>query len=158
MAGVLFGLGKGEAQNYDKGLALLNRARGDDVLACENFLARLLSTFPHDEYGIRNGRTAITIAERLVRSDESTAHLNTLAAAYAEAKRFDDAIKIQQKVRVKLQCGRPSKKRNAVVNDCERRLTSYIAKKPWRDASLRFEYYWDFGDEKVWALPTLAYL
>jgi hypothetical protein len=157
IAGVLYAIGKGETQNHEKAFEWLCRGRGEDTLACENYLAWLLSTFPHDAYCLRDGKVAVTIAERLIQSSESTEHLGTLAAAYAEAERFEEAIKTQQKVRVKLHSGRPSKERNVVVTDCERRLTSYIAKKPWRDASLRFSYCWDFGDDKVWALPTFTY-
>ena len=157
MVGVLYAIGKGEPQNHEEALAWLRRARGEDTLACKNFLAWLLSTFPHDEYGIRNGSVAVAIAERLVRSSGSTTHLNTLAAAYAEAQRFEDAINTQKTVRLKIQRGRPSKERGAEVKDCERRLSSYIAKKPWRDTSLKFEYCWDFGDNEVWPLPNLAH-
>jgi TPR repeat protein len=141
--GVLYALGKGVPQNYEKALEWLCRARKDEAMACENFLARVLSTFPHDEYGLRNGQVAVSIAERLVRSNASREHLETLAAAYAEAHRFEDAIRIQKKVRLKLQRGRPSMKRGVILKDCECRLTSYTAKKPWRDESLRLLFCWD---------------
>jgi hypothetical protein len=158
IVGILYAIGKDVPQSHGEALEWLCRARGENVPACENFLAWLLSTFPDDQYGIRDGQLAVTIAARLVQSSESTNHLGTLAAAYAEAKNFDEAIKTQKKVYLKLQRGRPSKNRSAVLKDCERRLTSYIAKRPWRDASLSFPYCWDFGDDKVWALPNLAYL
>jgi TPR repeat protein len=145
-------------QDYDRAIGWLWRARKEEVLAYENFLALLLSTFPDDEYDIRNGQFAVTIAERLVQSRESIDYLNTLAAAYAEAKRFDDAIKTQKKVLLKLHRGRPSKKRDAVVKDCEHRIRSYMANKPWRDASLRFNFCWDFGDHEVWILPNLVHI
>jgi len=144
--GVLYALGKGVPQNYDKGLEWLCKGMGEDALACENSLAWLLSTFSHDEYGLRNGQLAVSIAEKLVRSNASSEHLETLASAYAEANRFEDAIRIQKKVLLMLQRGRPSIKRNAVIKARERQLTSYIAKKPWRDTSWRFNYCWDFGD------------
>jgi TPR repeat protein len=158
MQGVLYAIGKSCTQDCDRALEWLRRARKEKGLACENYLALLLSTFPDDEYDIRNGHIAVTIAERLVQSRESIDYLNTLATAYAEAKRFDDAIKTQKKVLLKLRRGRPSKKRDAVVKDCERRVRSYMAYQPWRDASLRFNYCWDFGNHEVWILPNLYHV
>jgi tetratricopeptide (TPR) repeat protein len=68
----------------------------DDYVSAHNALAWVLATCPDDE--IRNGRKAVTHAEKAVELTErkSGACLDTLAAAYAEVRRFDDAVRVQQ--------------------------------------------------------------
>ncbi len=55
-------------------------------------LGWLLATAPEDE--VRNGTKAVLVSERAVRltSRQDTMSLDTLAASYAEAGRFDDAV------------------------------------------------------------------
>jgi TPR repeat protein len=144
MVGILYALGKGVPQNFDKAREWMCRATRDDSIG-ENVLAWELSTFPDDQYGIRDGQVAVTIAERLVSSYASNSNLYTLAAAYAEAERFEDAIKTIKKLRLKLQRGRPSKDRNAQLKECEHCLTNYMVKKPLRDAKLKrhYDFWWD---------------
>jgi TPR repeat protein len=131
--GVLYALGKGVTQDDDKAIEWLRRGRGEDSMACRNFLAELLATCPGDEFGVRNGHLAITIAEELVQSSKSTDYLYTLAAAYAEAGRFEDAVKTQQKLITKLKRKRSSRQLDAALQDCQKRLNSYRDKKPWRN-------------------------
>jgi hypothetical protein len=61
-----------------------------------NGLAWLLATCP--DARIRNSERAVKLAEEAVqRSDRKHAsYLDTLAAAYAAAGRFDDAVRAQQ--------------------------------------------------------------
>jgi tetratricopeptide (TPR) repeat protein len=68
----------------------------DDYAPAYNALAWVLATCPDDD--VRNGRKAVTHAEKAVELTErkSGAYLDTLAAAYAEARRFDDAVRVQQ--------------------------------------------------------------
>ena len=63
-----------------------------------NELAWVLAT--HPDAAIRNGTEAVQLAERSVKAagDENPALLDTLAAAYAEAGRFEDAVKTEQRV------------------------------------------------------------
>ena len=63
-----------------------------------NNLAWVLAT--HRDVGLRNGAEAVSMAERAsdLTAGTNTAFLATLAAAYAEAGRFDEAIGVQQKV------------------------------------------------------------
>jgi protein O-mannosyl-transferase len=79
---------------YRKALAL------DDQLspACNN-LAWMLASHPDPQ--IRNGREAVELAERACRltNNEQPFYLGTLAAAYAEAGRFNDAIAMAEKAR-----------------------------------------------------------
>ena len=60
-----------------------------------NDLAWLLAT--HPDTVIRNGAEAVELAERVCASSAAPAHLATLAAAYAEAGRFDEAVATIQK-------------------------------------------------------------
>jgi tetratricopeptide (TPR) repeat protein len=64
-----------------------------------NNLAWLLATAP--DPGLRNGKEAVRLAERACRQSEfkEALLLGTLAAAYAEAGRFDDAVATAQKAR-----------------------------------------------------------
>ena len=59
-----------------------------------NSLAWLLATAP--DPSIRNGADAVRYAERAVALDDSAYNRDTLAAAYAEAGRFADAVAQQQ--------------------------------------------------------------
>ncbi len=63
----------------------------DDVRLL-NFLARILATAPEDE--VRDGAEAVSLGERACELTEYRRHgtLDTLAAAYAEAGRFDEAL------------------------------------------------------------------
>lgn len=67
-------------------------SRRPDHLAMANQLAWLLATSP--DAGDRDGRQAVAIAEQLCQATGygNAEALNTLAAAYAEAGRFDDAV------------------------------------------------------------------
>jgi Flp pilus assembly protein TadD len=67
-------------------------------LACNN-LAWMLASHPDPQ--IRNGKEAVKLAERACRltNNEQPFYLGTLAAAYAEAGRFSDAIATAEKAR-----------------------------------------------------------
>jgi len=62
-----------------------------------NDLAWLLATAPDSRF--RNGPEAVELAEKACRlsNEQVTIYLGTLAAAYAEAGRFEDAVKTAQK-------------------------------------------------------------
>lgn len=68
-----------------------------DYLGACNDLAWLRATYPAET--IRNGAQAVELAERLVEAAGGWApnHLDTLAAAYAEAGRFSDAVQTAKK-------------------------------------------------------------
>jgi Flp pilus assembly protein TadD len=74
----------------------------DDQLspACNN-LAWMLASHPNPQ--IRNGKEAVELAERACRltNNEQPVYLGTLAAAYAEAGRFNDAIATAEKARAR---------------------------------------------------------
>lgn len=89
-------------------------------------LAWLLATCPDD--AIRDGSRAVALAKEVVASAPGdAAYLDTLAAAYAEAGRFEEAVKTQK------QAIAPLKKGHSLLSEYQNHLKSYKAGKPWRD-------------------------
>jgi len=82
------------AEHYRSGLRLQRDNPNPDAL---NNLAWILATDP--ESAIRNGEEAVHLAERACQLDgyKKAVFVGTLAAAYAEAGRFDDAVKAAEK-------------------------------------------------------------
>jgi Flp pilus assembly protein TadD len=77
-------------------------------VAATNHLARLLATCPDD--GVRNGARAVALAEPACRltGGRNAGLLDTLAAAYAEAGQFDEAVATaEQAAAVATEAGRP---------------------------------------------------
>jgi tetratricopeptide (TPR) repeat protein len=96
-----------------------------------NSLAWLYATQPEAKF--RNGQEAVRLAERAceLTKDGSAAMLDTLAAAYAETGRFDDAAKVARKaLDVAVAAGK-----NALAKDISERLRSYEAGRPWHEPS-----------------------
>jgi tetratricopeptide (TPR) repeat protein len=97
--------------HYNLGDALLQKGNADEAIAqyqkalqikpdfveALNNLARVLATCP--QASLRNGNKAVELAEQAERlgGSESPEILDTLAAAYAEAGRFGDAVRSAQK-------------------------------------------------------------
>jgi tetratricopeptide (TPR) repeat protein len=97
--------------NYNLGNALLQKGREDEAIAhfqkalelkpadptTQNRLAWLLATCP--EASLRDGDKAVQLAQRAneLAGGKNPAVLRTLAAAFAEAGRFDDARRTAQK-------------------------------------------------------------
>ncbi|MDZ4817619.1 MAG: tetratricopeptide repeat protein [Planctomycetota bacterium] len=90
-----------------------------------NNLAWVLSTSPNDK--VRDGKRAIELAtEACKKTEYKQAHiLSTLAAAYAEAGNWDEAVKWSKKA-VEMTDAANRKQ-------IEGELASYEAKKPWRE-------------------------
>lgn len=130
-------IGRGRAW-YDKGD--LDRAIADyneairldpnDAWAL-NSLAWLLATGPED--GVRNGERAVELATAACELTDWKAsnHLDTLAAAYAEAGEFSEAVEWQTKA---LEFARADEG-NEDVSDLEARLELYQAGMPYREPS-----------------------
>jgi tetratricopeptide (TPR) repeat protein len=121
-AGAHYALGDYTAALADHSAAMAVDA---DDAATLNYLAWLYATCPDD--AIRNGVLAVDLAENACESTryEVAGFLDTLAAAYAEVGRFDDAVFWQKKVIEK------------VPGDAfgyAERLKCYEAKSAWRDA------------------------
>ena len=105
------------------------RLKPDDALAYNN-LAWLYATADCAEGTCRNGRRAVELAEKAVSMMETPNNIDTLAAAYAEVGRFQDAVKTQEKVIRMLKDKVADEKE---VKDYEKRLASYRAGNPWRE-------------------------
>ena len=67
-----------------------------DDMVLTHALARLLATCPDPE--VRDGERAVELSLRLVENELTVDHAETLAMAYAEVGRFEDAIRWQSKV------------------------------------------------------------
>jgi tetratricopeptide (TPR) repeat protein len=94
-----------------------------------NNLAWVLAT--HTDVGLRNGAEAVSLAERAVdlTAGTNTPFLATLAAAYAEAGRFGEAISVQQKVcDVAVAGGRTGQR-----GSFQQRLQLYRSGQPYRE-------------------------
>ncbi len=107
---------------------LLQRKPQDSTAAAG--LAWLLST--HLDSQVRNGAEALAALEPFTKSStlEDTAVLNSLAAAYAELGRFDEAISTAERARdnaVKTQ-------QAGLARACEQRLIEYRQRQPHREA------------------------
>ena len=96
-----------------------------DIPLALNSLARIRAT--HPDAKLRDGAEAVRLAERCCKLSgyRVATALNTLAAAYAEAGRFDDAIKWQTKAIELAPAARKA--------DLRARLKLYRAGKPYRD-------------------------
>jgi tetratricopeptide (TPR) repeat protein len=100
-----------------------------DAPECLNALAWIQATSPQAEF--RNGSEAVRLAEAACRitKRQQTGILDTLAAAYAEAGRFDEAIKTTEEIRALAAAANDT---NA-VDEARQRLGLYQAGKPYRD-------------------------
>jgi len=100
-----------------------------DVPACMNALAWIYAASPRPQ--LRNGAKAVRLAEaacKLTRR-EQTAFLDTLAAAYAEAGRFEAALKTTEELRAVAAAAHDTN----MVEMAQQRLDLYKAGKPCRD-------------------------
>ena len=123
------GLAWGKKGDFDKAIADYTKAikiEPKDPTAY-NRLAWLMATCPDGRY--RDGKRAVELAEKAVALRDDANFLDTLAAAYAEAGRFQEAIKAQEKAITK-------RKQEGGAKDLskyEEHLSSYKAGKPWRE-------------------------
>ena len=116
----------GQAIEYFKKAVEQNRRFAPSL----NNLAWLMAT--SDNAGLRNGEQAVQYAETLCADAKTRTaeNLDTLAAAYAEAERFDEAIRtINEAIRSAKAAGDLQTSRSL-----QKRLVLYKQKKPYRDA------------------------
>ncbi|MBW2614626.1 MAG: tetratricopeptide repeat protein [Deltaproteobacteria bacterium] len=92
-----------------------------------NQLAWTLAVCPDDRY--RNGAKAVELAKMATEMSPVAGFRATLAAAYAEAGRFEDASKTQESMIALL--NEQGKKEQLSVN--KKRLTFYREHRPWRE-------------------------
>jgi tetratricopeptide (TPR) repeat protein len=115
--------------DYDRAIADYTKAIELDpkYASAYNNLAWLLAVCPESKY--RNGVKAIKLAKKSVELKDTGNHVATLAGAYAETGRFQEAIKTQEMALAKLKEEGNTKD----IPDFEKQLASYKAGKPWRE-------------------------
>jgi tetratricopeptide (TPR) repeat protein len=117
--------------DYGRAMADYNKALEIDPrnAYANNSKAWLLATCPDARY--RDGAEAVELAQKAVEVYPKAFCFDTLAAAYAEAGRFEDAITTQEKAIALLKKeGDPIKQ----IDEYVERLNSYKAHKPWRES------------------------
>ena len=126
LAGLLRGLGKIREAIAQYHQILL---KNPDSLDALNNLAWLLATSPDDS--LRNGTEAVQLAEKASRLTQykEIVPLGTLAAAYAEAGRFGEAVATGEKSLALATA--TGQERFAAIN--RQLLTYYRAGKPWHE-------------------------
>ncbi len=116
----------GDLQAHEEAARWLARMARENRANAANDYAWLLATSPHER--VRNAGLAVEFARQAVAGEASLSRLDTLAAAYAEAGQFIDAISVQEKA-IALSDIEGSDFRP----EMERRLKAYQAGKPWRE-------------------------
>lgn len=90
----------------------------------------ILAASPEAEY--RDGPKAVELALKALEFSPKAYCFDVLAAAYAEAGRFSDAIAAQEKaIALSIKEGQA----NQLIENYTKRLESYQAHKPWREAA-----------------------
>ena len=121
--------------DYEKAIKELGETDADadprtraEAAGINNNLAWVLATSPNES--VRDGKKAQKYAEQAAKlSDYTEAHiLSTLAAAYAENGKFEDAVKWSKKA---VELGQ--KEDHEQIEQLEAELKSYEEKKPWRE-------------------------
>jgi tetratricopeptide (TPR) repeat protein len=135
---------------FDLGDVLLRLGRADEAMVhyqralqinpnsvkILNGLAWVLATASPE--AVRDGRQAVALAEKAnqIAGVEDPSLLRTLAAAYAEAGRFDDAVRSVQRAMALAQAAGQSN----LVTQLDSQLKLYTAKRPFHQDGGRFEY------------------
>ena len=140
------GLGWQFKGQYDKAIADFQASAMAGNIQAMSWLADLLATCPETEY--RDGNTALEYAQKVIAQaeEENAEDFHILAAAYAEAGNFQEAVQAQEKALGLLIDAQEKalakkegesekeelkKKQEEVRIQYEERLESYKAGKPW---------------------------
>jgi tetratricopeptide (TPR) repeat protein len=115
--------------DYNKAIADYNKAIEIDQKDAYSYagLAWLLAVCLESQF--RNGVRAIELGKKAVDLRGTAGNIGTLAAAYAEAGRFQEAIKTQERAITKLK----QEGGTQYLPEFEKHLSSYKAGKPWRE-------------------------
>jgi tetratricopeptide (TPR) repeat protein len=115
--------------DYEKAIADYAKAieHNPQLTRAYNQLAWTLAVCPNPK--IRNGARAVEMAKKAVELEPSAYHYDTLAAAYAEAGHFKDAVKIQKRALLM----QLTEGRTQALERYTERLRAYEVKKPWRE-------------------------
>ncbi|MFK7916161.1 MAG: tetratricopeptide repeat protein [Pseudomonadales bacterium] len=107
----------------------LSRAAHSDSADAYNEYAWFLATTP--VAGLRDGDLAVAQALKAVAQEQNANYMDTLAAAYAEAGAFTQAVATQKKA---LQLA--SEQQPDIVPDLQTHLAAYESGTPWREPAL----------------------
>lgn len=117
---------------YDKAIEDYHNITASDPGFAEAYNAEawLYATCPKDE--IRNGAKALELAQKACDLTEfkDASFIDTLAAAEAEAGKFDDAVKHQQQA---VDAGKAALEADWQIKDYASRIELYQQKKPYRE-------------------------
>jgi tetratricopeptide (TPR) repeat protein len=115
--------------DYDRALADYNKVIELDPKDDAGYdgAAWLLAVCPESKY--RDGVKAVKLAKKAVELRDWYGNIDTLAAAYAEAGKFQEPIKTQERAITKLKQEGGTKD----LPELEEHLSSYKAGKPWRE-------------------------
>jgi len=118
--------------SYQQARAELERSLGvlPDSLPLAHALARLLATCPDPQ--VRDGQRALELSQRIMQAERTLDHAETLAMAFAEMGRFEEAIRWQREV-----LSQEEKIRGTVSRQRQERLELYErgepVRAPWQD-------------------------
>ncbi len=117
-----------KAGSYDKAAADYDRSMqaDPDYAAAYNHAAWMKATCP--QKAMRNGAEAVRLAQKALALNRIPSNLDTLAAAYAEAGKFDKAVETQKEALAMLRRQGGSR----AVARYEKRLKLYQDQKPFR--------------------------
>ncbi|CAB5093173.1 hypothetical protein D3OALGA1CA_3319 [Olavius algarvensis associated proteobacterium Delta 3] len=90
-------------------------------------LAWILATCPDAKY--RDGREAVDLAKKALSITSDSCGLDSLAAAYAEIGKYQEAVKIQEQCIYQLE----SEGEKGRLDELNKRLKQYKNNKPWRE-------------------------
>ena len=108
--------------DYDEAIT-----RSPDFARAHNSKAWLLATSRRAD--LRDGHEAVRLAQRAVEIDDKADYIDTLAAAYAEAGWFADAMRAQERAIGMLRAAGL----NGEISDYQSRLDLYRAGRPHRE-------------------------
>ena len=113
----------GAARHLRKSMEL-----GNSPPIVQSTLAMVLATAP--DAALRNAQEAVALAEEACRitAGQRAFDLEALAAAYAEAGRFDEAVKIAQNARERAISAGSRRQGDRI----SRQIEAYAARRPWR--------------------------
>lgn len=120
------GLRQGDLEGQRRAGQWLAEAAARNNPKALNDYAWLLATSPFE--AVRNGPQAVTLALQAVGRNRSPSYLDTLAAAYAEAGKFDQAVATQQEALTLV----PDEDVELAA-ELQRHLSAFEAGEPWRE-------------------------
>ena len=128
--GLFYAGGLGVKEDCGESIKWFRYAYFNGYKTAKGNLVWMLSTCNDDS--MRDGKLALSLAiEDLKENGTDLKRLDNLAAALAENKKFEDAIKIQTKLISVLE----QTEQKARLREHRRKLNSYQNEKPWRGAS-----------------------